>query len=192
VSRTATRLRQRSRLRPPLAALEDELVQLRPLEVSDAEDVYQACQDPDTARWTTVPQPYRRADARGFIAETRRAWREGRDPTFAVIERASGRFSGAIGLRGEADGRWEVGYWTSPAARHKGLATAALRLISEWAFRELGARRIGLLVYVGNDASERAALKAGYQREGVLRRFAEQRGELRDVIVHSLLPEDTR
>jgi RimJ/RimL family protein N-acetyltransferase len=93
-------------------------------------------------------------------------------------------------LRGERPAVWEVGYWIAPWARGRGIATAALRLTSRWAIDELGAQRIGLLVYVGNDASARVAEKAGYRREGVLRRYADQRGELRDAIVHSLLPAD--
>ncbi len=177
-------------VRPPEPPLADELVRLRPLEPTDADDVFAACQDPDIARWTTVPQPYRPEDAQTFVDETRRAWSEGRDPTFAIVEQASGRLAGAIGLRAERAGVWEVGYWIAPWGRARGVATAALRLISGWALAELGARRIGLLFYVGNEASARVAEKAGYRREGVLRRYADQRGELRDVIVHSLIPED--
>jgi RimJ/RimL family protein N-acetyltransferase len=177
-------------VRPPSPPLADDLVLLRPLEASDADDVYRACQDAEVARWTTIPQPYRRENAQAFIEETRRAWSEGRDPTFAVVERSTGRLAGAIGLRGEGAGRWEVGYWIGPWSRGRGTATAAVRLISGWALAELRAQRIGLLVYVGNEASARVAHKAGYRREGVLRRYADQRGVLRDAIVHSIIPED--
>jgi [ribosomal protein S5]-alanine N-acetyltransferase len=65
-----------------------------------------------------------------------------------------------------------------------------VRLVSRWALLELGVQRIGLLVYVGNEASARVAEKAGYRREGILRRYALQRGEPRDCIVHSLLRDD--
>lgn len=177
-------------IRPPVPPLADDLVSLRPLERSDAEAVLAACQDAEIARWTTIPQPYLLENAQSFIEETRRAWTEGRDPTFAIVDVGDDLLAGAVGLRRERLGVWEVGYWIGPWARGRGIATAALRLISRWAIDQLGAQRIGLLVYVGNSASARVAQKAGYRREGILRRYADQRGELRDVIVHSLLPED--
>jgi RimJ/RimL family protein N-acetyltransferase len=181
---------ERRSIRPPEPPLADDTVSLRPFAATDADAIYRACQDPDIARWTTIPQPYRREHAQTFIEETQQAWLEGRDPTFVVVERASGGLAGAIGLRRERSGVWDVGYWIAPWARGRGIATAALRLVSRWAIDELGAQRIGLLVYVGNAASAHVAEKAGYRREGILRRYADQRGELRDAIVHSLLPGD--
>jgi RimJ/RimL family protein N-acetyltransferase len=183
---------ERAPVRPPDPPLADDRVSLRLFEAADAEPILRACQDPDIARWTTIPQPYQLEDAQSFIEETQQAWVDGRDPTFVVVERASGELVGAIGLRRERPDVWEVGYWIAAGARGRGIATAALRLISRWAIDELGAQRIGLLVYVGNDASARVAEKAGYRREGILRRYALQRGELRDAIIHSRLPEDGR
>jgi RimJ/RimL family protein N-acetyltransferase len=179
-----------ARIRPPSPPLADELVSLRPLEPADAQAIFLICQDPEIARWTHIPQPYRVEHAQQFIEATTRAWAEGSDPTFAVIERRSGQLAGAIGLTGKGDRTWDVGYWVAPFARGRGVATSALRLISDWAFRELGAQRIGLHVFVGNDNSVRVAEKAGYQREGLLRRYTDQRGVLRDTIVHSLIAED--
>ena len=44
----------------------DELV-LRPWRPDDAPALFAACQDPEIARWVTIPQPYRPADADAFI-----------------------------------------------------------------------------------------------------------------------------
>jgi ribosomal-protein-alanine N-acetyltransferase len=41
---------------------------------------------------------------------------------------------------------------------------------------------------VGNDASARLAEKAGFEREGILRAWMDNRGTRADVIMHSLLP----
>lgn len=59
----------------------------------------------------------------------------------------------------------EVGYWTAPAARGRGLAPRALEALSGWAVERFagdGLVRLELLHQVGNEASCRVAEKAGY------------------------------
>lgn len=55
----------------PLTRVEltDGLVLLGPPVPGDAPAVTAACQDPTIARWTTVPSPYRTADAVAFIGQ---------------------------------------------------------------------------------------------------------------------------
>jgi RimJ/RimL family protein N-acetyltransferase len=72
----------------------------------------------------------------------------------------------------EWDGRQaEIGYVLSPAARGRGAATRTVRLLTDWAFEELGMERLALWIDVDNPASERVAERAGYVKEGVLRSF---------------------
>jgi RimJ/RimL family protein N-acetyltransferase len=176
-------------VRPPDPPLASERIVLRPLLPADAAAVFEICQDREIAAWTSIPQPYLFEHARTFIAETVAAWHDGREPTFAAIDRGTGQMVGCVGLRGIGHAQ-EIGYWMAPAGRGRGLMTEAVRLVSRWALDELGVERIGLLVYVGNDASARVAERAGYQREGLLRRYAMQRGVARDCIVYSLLRDD--
>jgi RimJ/RimL family protein N-acetyltransferase len=185
-------VRRRPLILPPDPPLATDGVRLRPLALTDSEAVYHACQDAEIGRWTTIPQPYLREHATTFLADTVAAWEQGREPTFAMVDPATGELLGCIGLRADGSGGHaaEIGYWTAPAARGRGLTTEAVRLVSRWALVELGFERISLLVYVGNAASARVAEKAGYQREGILRRHALQRGEPRDCIVHSLIRAD--
>jgi RimJ/RimL family protein N-acetyltransferase len=51
-------------------------------------------------------------------------------------------------------------------------------------------RRLQLGTIPGNSASERVAEKTGFAREGVLRSYADQRGDARDVTMWSLLPSE--
>src|SRR5215204_297591 len=51
-------------LGPPDPPLCDELVELRPWLERDVPAIVAACNDPETARWTTVPSPYSEDDAR--------------------------------------------------------------------------------------------------------------------------------
>ena len=50
-------------LSPPDPPLDDGTVALRLITVTDIPDLVTACQDPDIARWTTVPSPYSEAEA---------------------------------------------------------------------------------------------------------------------------------
>ena len=55
-------------LRHPDPPLSDGVITLRPMTAKDADALTAACQDPEIARWTRVPVPYRRADALSWIA----------------------------------------------------------------------------------------------------------------------------
>jgi RimJ/RimL family protein N-acetyltransferase len=88
----------------------------------------------------------------------------------------------------------ELGYWSAPAARGRGMTTEAARLVVDWALdpEGLGLVLAHWMAYVGNWGSRRVAWRLGFRYEGTLRRFALQRGVRRDAWVGSLLPEDPR
>lgn len=84
----------------------------------------------------------------------------------------------------------ELGYMVAPEARGRGIATAALRLATEWAFSELGAERIELMIAVDNPASKVVADRSGYVCEGVLRSVYLKPGVRCDMEIWSRLPGD--
>jgi RimJ/RimL family protein N-acetyltransferase len=84
----------------------------------------------------------------------------------------------------------EIGYWTAPWARRRGVATGALRALSTYAFRR-GLERLELLTHWDNPASQRVALAAGYQREGVRRGALPDRdGRRDDMVAFARLADD--
>ncbi len=176
---------------PPEPPLADEAVLLRPPRDDDAPAIAAACVEPEIARWVPVPVPYTVADARAFLEGVADGWSTGAHQTFAIEERASGALVGMIGLdRGAAPGRASLGYWLGPEARGRGLATRAVRLVARWAFEDQGLERLELTTLVGNDASGRVAIRAGFRREGILRRYLRFRGETVDVVMYALVPGD--
>jgi RimJ/RimL family protein N-acetyltransferase len=174
-------------LRPPDPPLQDELVLLRPWRRQDVDAVVDACRDPETIRWTRVPVPYTPEDGRTWIDARAGAWAKG-VASLAVVERSSGEVAAALTMWAAGDGAAEFGYWATPGHRGKGYTTRAVRLLARWAFDELELDRLQLGTMPGNTASERVAIKLGFQREGTLRSYFEQRGERRDVVMWSLLP----
>jgi RimJ/RimL family protein N-acetyltransferase len=57
----------------------------------------------------------------------------------------------------------EVGYWLAAGARGRGVATRAVRLLTEWAGRELGVPTLWLQVMEGNERSVAVAERSGYR-----------------------------
>lgn len=178
--------------RPPEPPLADEVVLLRLPGEADAPAIAAACGDAEIARWVPVPVPYTPADARAFVEGVGDGWAAGTDLTFAIEDRAGGALAGMIGLHpGGAPGRAAVGYWLAPDARGRGLATRAVRLLAAWAFADPALERLELLTLVGNEASGRVALRAGFRREGILRRYLPFRGATVDAVMYARLRDDT-
>ncbi|MEV4846756.1 GNAT family N-acetyltransferase [Micromonospora matsumotoense] len=174
----------------PVEIIEDGLL-LRPWLASDAEDVHRACQDPDIQRWTTVPRPYRPEHAHGFVTEiATRAWADGTGAPFAVCDATTGQLLGSCGLvsidRTLDSG--EIGYWTAPWARGRGVTVRAVRAVARWAFEALSLRRLIWQAEVGNHFSRLVALRAGIQVSGELRLAHPAGGGRAEGWVGSLLP----
>jgi len=158
----------------------------------DLPGVLRACQAPDIQRWTTIPSPYLPAHAELFLAGSALRWVQGL-ASFAITDEAEGTLLGSIGFVGIPDeGVVEVGYWIAPGARRRGVATAAARLVLDWAFDALGFNRVEWQSYVGNDGSRRVAERCGFTFEGMLRGRGFQRGAFRDVWIAGLLSSDPR
>jgi RimJ/RimL family protein N-acetyltransferase len=165
------------------------VVALREWALSDAPAVAAACRDVEIVRWTTqIPEDYTEEHAREWIESTAKGWDRG-SAELAVVDRATGSVAGAIRLVAHTPWVGEVGYWAVPSFRCAGRMTRAVRLVSGWR-HHLGLVRLQLCTLVRNQASERVAEKSGFAREGRLRRYANQRGELRDVTMWARLAGD--
>ena len=150
----------------PVPRLTDGVVELRPPVEEDAEAIVAACQDPDIGRFTLVPVPYGPGHAAEWIGAAPDQWRSGTTRPMVVLDAVTGELLGSCGLTDVGDERAEIGYWVKREARGRGVASRAVRLVTEWALAEAGLCRVELLTDVGNLASQRVAEKAGYTREG--------------------------
>lgn len=150
-----------------------------------------ACRDPEIPRWTVVPHHYTERHARDFISHSAGEREAGREIALAVVGADDGVL-GALGLSNFdwTDGKGEIGYWMAPEARRRGIGARATRMLAEWALAALGLERIELLAHPDNEASQRLAERAGFTREGVLRRYRRRHGVREDLVMYSLLAED--
>jgi RimJ/RimL family protein N-acetyltransferase len=129
----------------------------------------------------------------GWLADgAHQARREGTGIHLMMLDRASDRIVGSIGLF-HAD--WEIrsveiGYGVRADERGKGYATEALGAVARWALTEGGIQRAWLTANTDNVASVRVAEKAGFHREGTLRRTGLEDDGLHDQAMFSLLDDE--
>ncbi len=129
------------------------------------------------------PHPYTDADAERWL-EHITAITPG--TSFAID--VNGEAVGGIGLVLQQDVERcsaEVGYWLSEQHWGRGIATAALEIITEYAFKHLNLTRVYAVPFANNDASIRVLEKAGYTCEGRLRRSALKNGEVLDQLMYA-------
>jgi len=134
------------------------------------------------------PHPYGIEDARRFIGMARR-----RSPqTYFAIE-VAGNVAGGIAYTEHPDVERigaEVGYWLGFEFWGKGIATAALRLVTAHAFgANAELRRLYAVPFSSNPASARVLAKAGYHCEGTLRQSAIKDGRILDQWMYAVLRE---
>jgi len=159
-------------------------IRLRPYREADVDDLAAGYTDPRTPVYT-------RDDAVQWITHgAPSAWAAG-GAAYAIADPATDRLLGGVGIsRVVAErGQGELGYWVVPWARRRGVATAAARELTSWAF-DRGFSRLELLADPANAPSQRIALAVGYQREGVRRGGSQLLDGRYDLVVWARLATD--
>ncbi|MGF3055882.1 GNAT family N-acetyltransferase [Microbacterium sp. YY-01] len=174
--------------------LTTERLVLRAPQEQHIDAIWASCQDPEIPRWTTVPSPYTRDHAEGFIQQVATDWQSGSEAVWAMLHDED--LVGMIGLHRirphEHGGEAELGYWVSPAGRGQGFLTEAGKQVIDWGFDELGLARIVWRAVVGNIPSARSARALGFRYEGTLRQGLVSHRGRDDGWAASLLPSDDR
>jgi RimJ/RimL family protein N-acetyltransferase len=142
-------------------------------------------EDTAAARWVP-PLPAENGD--GVVEFYEACRRDGSLLHLAIADRAVGTYLGEAMLALGEHGVGEVGCCVVPSARGRGIASEALRLLTDWSFTALGLARVQVFVAPENVAALRLAGSAGFRREGVLRSYLVIDGERLDAVVLARLP----
>jgi RimJ/RimL family protein N-acetyltransferase len=108
----------------------------------------------------------------------------------------SGHFVGDVSWRQSLNGPppnglcWAIGIEILPAFRGRGFGTEAQRALADYLFAHTPAERIEASTEAGNVAEQKALERAGFVREGVLRKAVFRAGEYRDMVMYSTLREE--
>jgi ribosomal-protein-alanine N-acetyltransferase len=84
----------------------------------------------------------------------------------------------------------EVGYSLLPDERGKGYCTEALEIMVDYLFLSRDSMRVQAITDVRNAGSQKVLGKAGFKKEGTLRKLLFMRGDWRDAYVYSILREE--
>ncbi len=143
------------------SGLHDEVVRLREWADEDAAWYVDSVRDPLIQRFTSESPALEAGQVLAAIVRLRAS---DADAGFVICDAVTGARLGNIALA--RDGRaGEVSYWVAAEGRGRGVATRALALFSAWSFRVAGLDELRLEVHRDNLASQRVAVRAGYQRD---------------------------
>jgi len=172
--------------------LSDGVIRLEKLSDSHLSGLASLLEDPEVLENTRVPEPPPQGFERDWLQAYKDGDADGTRDGFAIEDAETGEFLGIAGLVAiEAkESQAEIGYIVVREARGRGIATRALRLVTDYALGEVGLARVHLMIGGENTPSMRVAERCGYQREGVLRSLYVKPGRRADMVVYSRLPGD--
>jgi len=84
----------------------------------------------------------------------------------------------------------EIGYILAPNERKKGYGSEAIKIIVDYLFLSKQLVRVQAITGVDNFASCRVLEKAGFTKEGIMRKSGFIRGEWKDGFLYSILREE--
>ncbi len=131
------------------------------------------------------PHPYTAADAAAWLEAS---GRQEPETHFAIA--SATELVGGIGLELQEDVHRhsaEIGYWLGEPFWGRGIATRAVRALTDWAFAQFPLVRIYARVFSSNPASARVLKKCGYLLEGRCRRAVHKDGVWLDELIHARL-----
>ncbi|MET9564647.1 GNAT family N-acetyltransferase [Streptomyces tauricus] len=150
---------------PSYLRLEGEGVHLREWSGDDLDALIALYDDPEMARWTPVASPFDPPAARIYLAEAQEARAQGRKVQLAITTDGGLPQGEVLLFRSKADERdAEIAYGVGAAHRGRDLASRAVRLLSSYALRHMGARRVVLCIEEANTASAAVARRTGFVR----------------------------
>lgn len=173
-----------------------ERVIVRPYRTGDGQALWEAV---DESREHIVPWlPWgdthkSPADSEALVRQFQSRWLLREDLALAIWDRQGGRYLGGTGLH-RIDWEtpsFEIGYWLRKSATGQGFMTEAVRLVTQMAFKTLGAQRVNIMAASGNHRSAAIPPRLGFVHEGTRRNFKRNtRGELCDFVEFVMTPEE--
>lgn len=146
-------------MRPP-EFLETERLRLRPVQPSDAADIFQYAGGVAETRFMPFRRHERLAESLEFAERCEACWISGSTFPWAVTEKASGRFLGVIELR-LSPPKADFGYIFKKRFWGNGFAAEAATVVARWAIAQPSILRVWATCHAGNVASAAVLKRAG-------------------------------
>ncbi|MBF7093915.1 GNAT family N-acetyltransferase [Streptococcus sp. HF-1907] len=143
------------------SVIELDTLWLRPFAMKDSHDFWEIASKQTNTTFIFPPQVNRQESdflmVHYFMKEPLGVW--------AIEEKSTGKMIGSIRLENLrlVEASAEIGYFLHQDYWGKGLMTACLKTVADFAFREVGLSSLHLLTHQENRASQRVAEKVGFQ-----------------------------
>ncbi|XP_042475351.1 uncharacterized N-acetyltransferase p20-like [Macadamia integrifolia] len=163
-------------------------ISLRPFKLSDVDDFMVWASDDrvtHSLRWNTFAS---KEHALNYIKQVviPHPWRR----SICLNDRSIGYVS-VKPESGDGTCRAHIGYALAVEYWGQGITTIALKMALSSVFKEMPYLvRVQAFVEVENKASQRVLEKVGFLREGLLRKYGFNKGEIKDLIIYSFLSTD--
>ncbi|MEU0937085.1 MULTISPECIES: GNAT family N-acetyltransferase [unclassified Embleya] len=141
-------------------------IRLREWTDADVPALVELFDEVETARWTPLASPFDTDAAREFLAKGRLSRARERSIELAVTldgDAPCGVVMLFVGTEEEPDVA-ELAYAIGAAHRGRGLAAKSVRLMTDYAYRVVGVREVGLRIPPDNAASIAVARATGFVR----------------------------
>ena len=175
-----------------MPTMESERLILRPMRVSDADDMYAYARREDVTTYLLwLPHPSI-AYTREYLTYIEERYLLGEFYDWAVIEKASGKMIGTCGFTSidAPHNVGEIGYVLNPDYHGQGFGTEAASRVLRFGFEELGLHRIEAKFMQGNESSLHVMEKLGMRNEGYRRDGLLVKGSYRTIGVCAILEHE--
>ncbi|KAB1202768.1 putative N-acetyltransferase p20 [Morella rubra] len=169
--------------------IDSSRISLRPFNLSDVDDFMLWAGDDQVTqflRWNSFTS---REEALTFIKDVSipHPWHR----SICIDDRSIG-FIYIFPGSGDERCRAEIGYGLATKYWGQGITSRAVKMALSIVFKDFpDLVRLQAHALVENKASQRVLEKAGFQQEGLLRKYSFVKGKVRDLLIYSLLSTDS-
>ena len=173
--------------------LENDVVQLRPIELGDVEGILEAASDQQV--WVHMSDTLlTRAAVLDYTEKAVKEREAGQSHRFVIISKETGRIIGSTTFFdiSPAHKRLEIGYtWLNPNYWRTNINTNCKYLLLMYCFEQWGMHRVQIKTDHENLRSQKAIERIGATKEGVLRNHMIRKdGTTRHTVMYSVIKED--
>jgi len=172
----------------------DGVITIRPFEPEDVPGFFAAVRASADVLGRWMPwchADYSMDEATAWLATCQAEWARGTSYPFLIIESKSHGVIGSVDINqiNREHSLGNIGYWVSSAHCGKGIATAAVKLVIQFGFVEIGLAGLEIVALTQSVASRRVAEKAGATFECIVRNRLVGWDKSHDAAVYSIIPD---
>lgn len=169
--------------------IETERLILREIREDDLDRIYEIFSNMMVTQFYGQEPITTKDQALGFISHFKNLHLEKKGIRWGIERRNIKGLIGTIGfhLWSPKHLRAEIGYEILPDYWGKGYAKESILNCISYGFNEMKLHRIGAVVFVENQNSNKLLEKIGFEKEGILKDYMYQNGQFYDTYAYSLL-----